>query len=110
MVDVSTYGSKPEPLPVDLQRQIDELRSEVERIADSIRSLGEPRDDAPSWYDSASNTALRAGNRLRDQATAVSETVHENSTVITTALAVGLAVGLFVGFSVIAPARRWRAF
>jgi hypothetical protein len=105
MVDVS--GVPSEGFHNELQRQIDDLRSEMARMAESISSIREAADEGSSWYDSASETAGRASSRLKSEAISFSETVQENPTAITSVLAVGIVIGLLMGFGFAASDRRW---
>jgi hypothetical protein len=61
--------------------------------------LGEATEKASDLYDSAAETAIEAGNRLRKGAHSVSETVQENPAAISAAFLVGGLFGMLIGLA-----------
>jgi ElaB/YqjD/DUF883 family membrane-anchored ribosome-binding protein len=100
MADMPEHAARPENSQADLQRQIEDLRSDVAKMRDSISAILEDASErASDLYDGAARTATWAGSRLKDQAHSISETVQENPAAISSAFVLGGIVGLFIGMA-----------
>lgn len=102
----------------EMEKQIAELKGEVSRLTSSLKERGQElyedvRDDAEGYYHDASKRAKRAARQVRDQASAVSDTIRENpgtaATLLSSAGLLGLLIGLVIGQSMSSSnhSRRW---
>jgi hypothetical protein len=100
MADIPNETPYNQTQQADLQRQIEDLRSEVAKMRDSISALLEDAtEQASSLYDVAADTAMRTGHRLKSGAESLSETVQDNPGAISAAFVLGGIFGMMLGLA-----------
>jgi len=111
MADTPGYGAFPETAQADLHKQIEDLRSDVGKMRDSISALLEGASEhASDLYDSTASTAARVGSGVKRQAQAISESVQENPVPMTSALVIGGIFGILIGYAMRPSERHRRLF
>ena len=100
MVDYPNEASSSQTPPPDLQKQIEDLRSEVARMRNSVSALlGDVTERASNLYDTAADTAIHVGGTVRSGVHSISETVQEKPVAISAAFVVGGLFGMLIGFA-----------
>ena len=111
MADTPGYGAFPETPQADLHKQIEDLRSDVGKMRDSISALLEGASEhASDFYDSSVSTAAQVGSGVKRQAQAISESVQENPVPITSAFVAGGIFGMLIGYAMRPSERHRRLF